>query len=192
MKRIFSIALVTVLLFSGLIAATTPAQAQKKAPDQKSAQAQKSVETSTEVCPNPSAPCQHKQKRFEPYELSFRLPSKLKKTIYKSSVFYGIILETIAESDCDEGETSSVMENKRKNAQAFLSDHKVFADHQCPNMTAVSYIFNGEPNTGSFLGVYAGETMEEAEEVLATAKERYPEASIKKMQVVFDYAVLFQ
>lgn len=154
--------------------------------------AQTSAQTPNNVCSNPAAPCQHKQKRFGAFELSFRLPSKLKKTAYKSSVFYGIVLETIAESDCDEGETSSELENKRKNAQAFFSDHKVFADHQCPNMTAVSYIFNGEPNTGSFLGVYAGETVDEAEQILVKAKERYPESSIKKMQVVFDYAILFQ
>lgn len=174
MKRIFPTAIVTILLLSGLITSSTIAQ------------------TPNNVCPNPAAPCQHKQKRFEAYELSFRLPAKLKKTAYKSSVFYGLVLETIAESDCDEGETSSVLENKRKNAQSFLSDHKVFADHQCPNLTAVSYLFNGEPNTGSFLGVYAGETLEEAEEMLSIAKERYPESSIKKMQVVFDYAILFQ
>jgi len=174
MKRAFSMIPATFALMVSLI--TFPAIAQ----------------TQGEVCSNPSAPCQHKQKRFERYELSFRLPSKLKKTAYKSVVFYGIVLETIAEPDCDEGETSSVLENKRRNAQSFLSDNKVFADHQCPNLNAIAYMFDGEPNTGSFLGVYAGESMEEAEQLLHKAKERYPESSIKKMEVVFDYSLLFQ
>lgn len=150
------------------------------------------AQSPNDVCPDPAAPCQHKQKRFERYELSFRLPSKLKKTAYKSSVFYGIVLETIAEPECDEGETSSDLENKRRNAQAFFPDHKAFADHQCPNLSAVAYVFDGESNTRSFHGVYAGETIEEAEEMLEQARERYPEASIKKMQVVFDYSLLFQ
>lgn len=174
MKRTFATAFLILSLTVSLI--TSPAIAQ----------------TPNEVCSNPSTPCQHKQKKFERYELSFRLPAKLKKTAYKSSVFYGIVLETVAEPDCDEGETSSDLENKRRNAQAFFPDNKAFADHQCPNLSAVAYIFNDEPNTGAFLGVYAGQTKEEAEELLHKAKERYPEASIKKMQVVFDYSLLFQ
>jgi len=139
------------------------------------------------VCPDPASPCKSKHKTFEKYELSFTLPKTIKPNVsYPSAPFYAIILKTMAEADCDQGEYSSATERFRMQAQKLFPDRKVFAENQCPDMGAVGYSINGKNNTKVFVAVYAGETQLEAEQVLAKAKEKYPDARVAKMRVSFE------
>ena len=65
-------------------------------------------------------------------------------------------------------------------------DRKVFADQQCPDMGAVSYTIGGKNNVNTFVAVYGGATRAEAETLLLKVKNKYPGASIKSMQVIFE------
>jgi hypothetical protein len=142
------------------------------------------------VCANPSAPCQSQVKEFAPYELSFELPKRLKPNVdYRSVPFFAVILRNKAgdpDTDCDQGEYSSRLERERKQLQARFPDHKVFADHQCPDMGAVSYVINGKRNTSTLLAIYGGNTREESELVLAKLKSNYRGAAVRRVQVVFE------
>jgi hypothetical protein len=154
------------------------------------ASTQKSAQS---VCSDPSASCRHPLKAFAPYELSFRLPQKIRPNkAYKSEPFYGVMLKTLkitAADECDRGEYSSRLEAERTRVQALLPKNKAFADPQCPNMEAVSYIIGGNASTMRFLAVYGGRTSQEAQQVLARIKKKYPGAAVKRMQVVFEQIV---
>ncbi|HVF10220.1 MAG TPA: hypothetical protein VNA16_05425, partial [Abditibacteriaceae bacterium] len=76
-----------------------------------------------------------------------------------------------------------------RKAQALFPKRKTFADQQCPDMGAVSYIMDGKPSTQVLIAVYAGKTRAEAQRVLAQAKKRYPNVKIRRMQVVFERIV---
>jgi hypothetical protein len=146
-----------------------------------------SAQTSLKVCPNPAAPCQSKHKSFEKYELSFTLPKVIKPNVaYSSAPFYAVILKSFSEPECDQGEYSTDVERVRLDAQKMFPGRKVFADNQCPDMGAVAYTFNGKPNARVFVAVYAGDTQTDASQVLAKAKERYPNARQVRMQASFE------
>ena len=142
------------------------------------------------VCADPSAPCKSPNKEFAPYELSFQLPKRLRPNVgYKSAPFWAVLLKLKSadpDADCDEGEYSSKLENERKQVQSMFPDRKVFADQQCPDMGAVSYTISGKNNVNTFVAVYGGATRAEAETLLLKAKHKYPGASIKSMQVIFE------
>lgn len=144
----------------------------------------------SKVCPNPAAPCQSKHKTFEKYELSFNLPRTIKpNTAYKSAPFYAVILKTFSEPECDQGEYSTETERYRQQAQKVFADRKVFADNQCPDMGAVGYIIDGQPNADTFVAVYAGATQAEGEQILAKAKRQHPDAKLVKMQASFEQII---
>src|SRR4051812_46646159 len=142
------------------------------------------------VCGDPKAPCKSPHKEFAPYELSFKIPTRIRaNTDYTSQVFFAVLLKRIAnmsDEDCDQREYGSKPENERKRVQAQFPDRKVFASFQCPDMGAVSYMVNGKNDTSTFLAIYGGQTQAEAEDVLAKVKAKYPSASVKRMQVVFE------
>lgn len=144
------------------------------------------------VCPDPSAPCKSPDKEFAPYELSFALPRKLKPNAdYTSPPFQAVLLKTFTyteDNECDQGDYSSFIEREREEVQKMFPERKVFADHQCPDLGAVSYVIAGQPEDtgpGPFLAVYAGETRAEAEQVLSKVRGKYPGATIKSMKVSF-------
>lgn len=144
------------------------------------------AQTPLKVCPNPAAPCQSKHKSFEKYELSFVLPKTIKPNVdYTSQPFFAVILKTLKDADCDQGEYSSAVEKLRVQAQKLFPDRKAFAQQQCPDMGAVSYTINGKSDASIFIAVYAGATKLEADQVLAKAKAVYPTARVVKMQVSF-------
>jgi hypothetical protein len=129
-------------------------------------------------------------KRFAPYELPFRLPSQLAPNVAYSSVpFYAVVLRRDRNPACDGGEFTKTTEAFRKQAQTQFSDRKVFADHQCPDMGAVSYTMDGQPSTISFVGIYAGKTEAEARPILARARSRYANAQKHRMRVAFERIV---
>ncbi|HJQ69890.1 MAG TPA: hypothetical protein VKA70_13005 [Blastocatellia bacterium] len=145
------------------------------------------AQTPLKVCPNPAAPCQSKHKTFEKYELSFQLPRSIKPNVaYKTAPFYAVILKTFSDPECDQGEYSTATERDRQQAQKLFPDQKVFADNQCPDMGAVSYIITGEQEAFTFVAVYAGETKAEGEQTLSKAKQQYKEARVVRMQASFE------
>jgi hypothetical protein len=146
-----------------------------------------SAQTPLKVCPNPTAPCQSKHKSFEKYELSFTLPKRIKPNVaYTSAAFYAVILKTFSDPECDQGEYSTDVERLRQEAQKLFPGRKVFADNQCPDMGAVAYTLNGKPYAKTFVAVYAGDAQAEAGQVLAKAREKYPNARQVRMQVSFE------
>jgi hypothetical protein len=150
-----------------------------------------SAQTPLKVCPNPAAPCKSKHREFYPYDLSFTLPAKIKvNTDYKSAPFFAVMLKenikVSANEECDGGEYHKRVETDRKKIQTIFPDKKVFASYQCPDMGALAYVSGGKPLNDNFIAVYAGETVEEANQFLALAKFKYPKATLKKMQVIFN------
>ena len=148
------------------------------------------------VCPLPDKPCNHKYKRFDAWELSFRMPVKLAANKeYKSALFYAVILKSFETGEeCDGGEYDKTAEAERKKAQKKFAGRKVFADYQCPNLNAVSYDFDGKFKddklvVGDFIAVYAGTTKAEAEKFLQTVKKDYPEATLKQMKATYERIV---
>lgn len=143
------------------------------------------------VCATASKPCASRDKTFAPYELSFRLPERLGPNVeYRSRFFYAVLLVTFpgfapGGEECDAGEYSREVERRRRQAQKLYPNAKVFAGHQCPDMGAVLYRVNGKPYDRVFIAVHAGEARAEAEQALATAKARFPRASLQRMQAVY-------
>jgi hypothetical protein len=145
------------------------------------------------VCPDPAKPCHHKNKKFDDWELSFKLPAKLvpNKT-YSSAPFYALILKEYGYvEDCDGSEFVIAEEEERKALQRTQPTRKVFVDYQCPNMAAVGYDFEGRADSekvliSNFLAIYAGQTKAEANALLAELKGKYPKAVIKRMTANYE------
>ena len=118
------------------------------------------------------------------------MPAKLAvNTTYSSAPFYALILKTYAtDDDCDGGEYVEAIESERKQLQHSEPIRKAFASYQCPNMGAVDYEFDGKWDAkkenlavGHFVAIYAGETKEQAEELLKKLGPKYPNAVAKRM-----------
>lgn len=153
------------------------------------------AQTANAVCPDPAKPCHHKQKRFDDWELSFKMPAKLPPNkAVKSAPFYAVILKTYPMGeDCDGGEFIARGEADRKREQANQLTRKVFASYECPNMGAVNYDFPGRFDRekesiviGNFIAIYAGTTKAEGEEALKLLKSEYPQAQLKQMTAVYE------
>lgn len=175
MKKLFCI--FTIMLFT--VAAT---------------QAPAAAQGLLKVCANPATPCKSKLKEFAPYELSMMLPARVKQnTPYKSEVFFAVMVKDairVAENEeCDGGEFHKRIEAERQQLQKLFPNNKVFAGHQCPDMAAIGYLINNQPHNENFIAVYGGATMEAATMILQAAKLKYPKATIKKMQAVFENIV---
>jgi hypothetical protein len=147
------------------------------------------------VCPDPAKPCHHKEKRFDDWELSFKMPAKLPPNkAVKSAPFYAVILKTYPMGeDCDSGEFIEAAEADRKREQANQLQRKVFAAYECPNMGAVNYDFEGRFDTkkesiviGNFIAIYAGTTEAEGVEALRFLKNEYPQAQLKQMTALYE------
>ena len=161
---------------------------------------QKKDRIGLEVCPKLSDRCDSPQKRFEPYELPFRLPKQLTaNALYRSVPFYAVVLLRQRDPGCDGGEYSVSVEKIRQRAQKLFSDRKVFADHQCPDMGAVAYTMEDKktqkgghdtpPFVETFVAVYAGKTERDARTVLKKARARFPGATLRRMRVSYSRIV---
>lgn len=153
------------------------------------------AQTANAICPNPAKPCKHKEKEFAEWELSFKMPAKLKgNTTYKSAPFYAVILKTYSmDDDCDGGEFIEAAEKDRKKEQAMQLERKVFASYMCPNMDAVNYDFAGRMDAkkervilDNFIAIYAGATQQEADMTLQSMKSEYPKAVLKRMTAMYE------
>jgi hypothetical protein len=144
------------------------------------------------VCPEPELSCNHSQKEFGDWELSFRLPKKIvaNKT-YKSAPFYAIILKVYSEG-CSELDVDMNVEAERIDLQKKFPSRKVFAENSCANLSAVGYEFDGKMDkTGErilisdYIAVYGGVTEDEAAQILDLIEKDFPKAQLKKMVAVY-------
>lgn len=151
------------------------------------------IQTKGKVCGNPSAPCSHSKWTFEANDLSFKLPVTLTwHKNYYSADFYAIILRSqraVQDPDGPAGaaECSGYFpESERIEAQKQFPGNKVFASRFGCDITGIAYT-NVNPDY-NILAVYAGESEGEAKSFLKTVKSKgYPDANIRKMQVVLGY-----
>jgi len=138
------------------------------------------------VCPNPESVCKSSY-AFKPYQLPFGIQEKLVfgKT-YKSVPFYAVVLQSVrtnTSADC-----SHITEEQRLETQSLFPDRKVFASRfSCPEELVLYTSVNQDFN---FLAVYAGTTLAEAKQTLSkvNANGHFPQANIRKMQVVLEYS----
>lgn len=187
----------TVLIFAGEIQITGNQIAENGA-TLFDANSEFALQQGNAVCPNPAAPCNHRQKKFDVWELSFKLPARIvdNKT-YKSAPFYAVMLKTFnIDDDCDGGEYYISLERERKKVQAMQPERKVFASYMCPNMSAVDYDFAGKMNAAgdsvviqNFIAVYGGTTQAEAETLRRSLSAKYPKAVVKKMNATWERIV---
>ncbi len=144
------------------------------------------------VCPEPNLPCHHRQKQFDEWELSFRMPAKIAPNkVYKSAPFYAVILKKYDEG-CDELDVNPKVEPERQHIQKLFPSRKVFAEYSCPNMSAVGYNFAGKMDEAEervlysdYIAVYAGVDEAEGREIFELIKKDYPQAELKKMTVAY-------
>jgi hypothetical protein len=128
------------------------------------------------VCGNPNLPCKS-FRPFDPFELQFRIAENA--VIWDTELFYAVMLKSVKTTDdnCD----VFVPENDRLAAQTLFPNNKVFAS-RCFEPGGISYT-----NTSSkahFMAVYAGNTLAQANRMLATvqATGKYPSANIRRMR----------
>lgn len=143
------------------------------------------------MCGNPAAPCRSSKWKFQPYDLSFRLPPRLKwLNNYDSASFYAVILKTrkaVPAKDVESECAGFFTEPERRKVQSMFTRNKVFASRMGCNSPGIGY--TGVDTDNNFLAVYAGETQAAADAFLQKVKVngQFPEASVKQMKVVLDY-----
>jgi len=138
------------------------------------------------ICAKPASSCSSSYS-FAPYQLPFEIKHKLVfgKT-YKSISFYAVVLKSVRTNtnpDC-----AFIPEEQRLQAQALFPDRKVFASRfSCPEELILYTNINQDFN---FLAVYAGATLTEAKQALKKVKAsgQYPQANLRRMQVVLEYS----
>lgn len=139
------------------------------------------VVTQGRVCPDPSHPCDG----FKANELSFKIakPFDFDRGKDVSTPFYAVVLKSAA--------LCSISEAERLRVQALFPERKVFV-HQyfCQDFGDKVTYTNVNEKYG-FLAVYAGETEADAKKVLTQARTNghFPDANIRKMQVVAVYQI---
>lgn len=171
---------------ASLIAETLPAENKTKPAPTPKATPKK---LSNAVCGDPQKPCHHADREFADWELPFKLPAKIvaNKT-YSSASFYAVIIRKYDEACGDEMDYDSQIEAERVRIQKAYPERKVFAEYSCPNMDAVHYEFAGKRDASGerdlfmdYIAIYAGETEEEANQILKEAREDFAQAALKKM-----------
>lgn len=137
--------------------------------------------TQGKVCPNPESPCDG----FKSNELSFTIaaPFTFDRGRDKSTPFYAVILKSAP--------LCSISEAERQRAQMLFPRQKAFV-HQyfCQDFGDKVTYSNINEKVG-FLAVYAGETEADAKAVLLQAKasKRFPDANLRKMEVIVVYQI---
>ena len=174
MPRAGALELILLLALSGAALAQRNEAEEDEAAQQKIA---KRVVTHGEVCPDPKSPCLD-MGSFRDNELSFRLKSKFDfdRGQDRSQPFYAAILKS--------GERCRIPEADRVAIQAHFPSRKVFLHrHFCEDFGDKVTYTNVNRKAG-FIAVYAGRTEAEAKRFLAEARARFPDANLRRMQVV--------
>ena len=130
------------------------------------------------VLPDPAMSC----KAFKPHQLCFETPNDgIARAEYLSEPFYAVILKT--------ADRCSIPEKERLQTQGLFPGIKVFSTRfECDDMEEFIRYTNVNDKFG-FLAVYAGATLNEANQRLAEVKatNRFPGANIRRMQAVLVY-----
>jgi len=144
--------------------------------------------THASICGNPKIPCQTSV-TFPPNDLPFRVPKKA--VIVDTQPFYAIILKSMASENagCD----VFIPESNRLAAQALFPDHKVFSS-RCDDPENLFYLdlkphkIKNISETYRIMAVYAGTTLAEAQQLLATVKAtgKFPGANLRRMRTGFN------
>jgi hypothetical protein len=128
------------------------------------------------VCGNPNLACKS-LRPFEPFELQFRIPDGA--VIWDTDLFYAVMLKSLKApvDSCD----VFVPESERLAAQTLFPNNKVFAS-RCFEPGGISY--TNTSATAQFMAVYAGNTLADANRMLAEVKTtgKFPGASIRRMR----------
>lgn len=136
------------------------------------------------ICPNPARPSP-RCVSFKPYDLPF-IPPPLPKGVAttaeaRSEFFFAVILKT--------RERCHIAEAERLTVQPLFPGRKVFlARFECDAESPFNYS-NFDAARLSFMAVYGGRSLEEANSFLrqVRANPRFADAYVRKMQVVLVY-----
>ena len=171
-----------ILVCAVLFAPLAPAQPKDEAEDAEAAQmaVAKKVLTQGEVCPEPQKPCVDVE-RFKPNELSFRIARKFDfdRGQDRSAPFYAAILKS--------GELCRIPDAERTAAQALFPARKVFLHQYFCEDFGDKVTYTNVNRKAGFIAVYAGRTEAEAKAFLAEVRAKYPDANLRRMQVVITY-----
>jgi hypothetical protein len=142
------------------------------------------------VCGDPTEKgCAPQYDGFEPHDLTF-LTGRAELgtgTQHESEEFYAVILESVPAASAKNSKGCGfVSETKRLAAQKLFPRNKAFASRNACSGSVVSY--DGTNVAFNFLAVYGGKTEGEADQVLAKARRRYPQANVRRMRVRLDFA----
>lgn len=129
-----------------------------------------------EPCAQPGRPCAG----FHSHDLSFPLARDgVARAEERSATFLAVILRS--------GPRCSIPERERLRIQDLFGAHKVFSNRFHCNGDAQNNVrYEGVDEDQAFIAVHAGPSRDEAEELLARAREtaRFPSAAIRRMRVV--------
>ncbi|MBD0325151.1 MAG: hypothetical protein ICV68_01890 [Pyrinomonadaceae bacterium] len=140
------------------------------------------------VCGNPQeSGCQPQYDDFKSHDLTF-LTGRAQLgtgTRHESDEFYAVVLESVRAARKGSG-CNYINEKKRLAIQRMFPSNKVFASRNGCSGTIV--VYDSVDNNFNFVAVYGGGTEEDARAILNRARKRYPQANIRKMRVVLDFA----
>jgi hypothetical protein len=131
------------------------------------------------VCGDPTQACRTRE-NFQDYELPFEYGKNV--IISQSQLFYAVILKSVKlnadQSNCDK----AIPESDRTETQALFPRNMVFV-MRCWESGQASY--SNVADGVSFMAVYAGRTVAEANAFLIKVKaiKRYKQATMRKMRV---------
>jgi hypothetical protein len=167
-----------------LCASLALAQPKDEAAEDEAAQqaVAKKVVTQGEVCPDPQRPCVEVE-RFKPNELSFRIASRFDfdRGQDRSAPFYAAILKS--------GALCAIAEAERAAVQAQFPGRKVFVHQYFCEDFGDKVTYTNVNRKAGFIAVYAGRNEAEAKAFLAQARAQYPDANLRRMQVVITYQI---
>ena len=108
-------------------------------------------------------------------------------TRHESEEFYAVILQSVkAASNKNRMGCDFISETKRLAEQKLAPHNKVFTSRNgCVGKTIVGYSNVNEDY--NFMAIYAG-TEDKARSLLQKVKRRYPQANIRNMRVLLDFA----
>jgi len=169
-------------LAAALFASLALAQPKDEAAEDEAAQqaVAKKIVTQGEVCADPARPCAEIE-RFKPNELSFRIAQRFDfdRGQDRSQPFYAVILKS--------GELCKIPDTERAAAQAHFPARKVFLHQYFCQDFGDKVTYTNVNRKAGFVAAYAGKTEAEAKAFLAEARAKYPDANLRRMQVVITY-----
>lgn len=135
------------------------------------------VLTHGKVCPDPARPCDG----FKSNELSFEITKKVdvERGRDKSLPFYAIILKT--------AKLCSITEEERQQVQAQFPRWKVFVHQYFCEDFGDNVTYTNVNEKYGFIAIYAGETEGDARKLLSVVTKKFPDANIRKMEVIVVY-----